>query len=178
MKQIEFISVSVQPQFRVIELPYKPFQQGGAQLSLTILLPNEDVSIETVANALGAEKWYQIMSQLKPQLLELFLPKFRLESKLDLSEALQKVGIRSAFNSSGQFTGINEKNIFLSKVIQKAIIHIDENGSDTWTARQVFKPAIEEGLTPQSIKINRPFIFVIQEMTTRLIISIGKIEQP
>jgi len=178
MKRVGSYSILIQPQFVIIEIPYKPLRKGGAQFSLTLFLPNEDVDIQQVENQLNINQWYQWMQEIKPQQVELFLPKFRVEERSNLTELLQRVGIRKAFTSQADFSGIDEKKISLSKVVQRAIIHVDESGSDGWVSRIPPSLPLKEEKTPYPVKVNRPFIFLLQEVTTHLIISIGKVELP
>jgi|GEM_PF-6909058 len=178
MKQIAAHSILTDSRFVIIEIPFKPFQEGGAQLSFTILLPNEGVNLNAIENELMPEQWYRWMGELKPQLVELFLPKLILDDKRELSDVMEKIGIRLAFNGSADFSAINEEKIFLNKIVQKVVGKIDESGSDAFISRSTKSQEAKEGAKPYIINVNRPFFFVIQEMTTRLILAIGKVEKP
>ncbi len=178
MQRTDMYAISKQEDFIVLNIPFKPFQEGGAQLGLTLLLPNENVDLKKVDNLLTIENWYQWIAELKPQFIELFLPKVRLETKSDLADTLKKMGIKSAFDVSADFSGISEQKIHLNKFIDKALLNIGEGGSDVMALRIISSVEKQEELSAESIKFNRPFLFIVQEMTTHLIISIGKIEQP
>lgn len=178
MKQIGNQSVFTDPRFTVIEIPFKPLVEGGAQLSLTIVIPNGTIQLNNLEKELTTDNWYAWMNQLKPRLVELFLPKLRLEDKLELSREMQKLGVDKTFDSSADFSGIDTEKVHLSKIIQKVIANINENGSEISFSKNIPSSSTTETENSLTISVNQPFFFVIQEMTTRLILSIGKIEQP
>ena len=67
-----------------------------------ILLPDKN-DIEGLVNKLQATAWSDILSNLK-QGVEVIvrLPKFSIENKYDLSEALVSLGVEKAFQEGGK----------------------------------------------------------------------------
>ena len=67
--------------------------------------------------------------------MQLELPKFKMEHKLDLSATLQTMGVKEAFASKANFSKMNGHNdLFISAVIHKAFIEV--SGSFMQTERR------------------------------------------
>ena len=174
MKRKDYYLLSQQPKFTLIELPYRSLEEGKAQMSLTLLLPAEGVSLEQVKKELTIDNWYFWMNTLKPQLIDLFLPKFRVEDRFDLSNGLKEMGMSNPFLPTANFSIASKKPLALSKVIQRAIFHVNEGEGSRLPLSKIFSQQEEAA----SFIFNKPFIFILQERTTRLILGIGKLEQP
>ncbi len=174
MRRKDYYLLSQQPKFTLIELPYRSLEEGKAQMSLTLLLPAEGVSLEQVKKELTIDNWYFWMNTLKPQLIDLFLPKFRVEDRFDLSNGLKEMGMSNPFLPTANFSIASKKPLALSKVIQRAIFHVNEGEGSRLPLSKIFSQQEEAA----SFIFNKPFIFILQERTTRLILGIGKLEQP
>merc|ERR1711974_492541 len=63
--------------------------------------------------------------------VNVYIPKFKLESKLDLVEPMQKVGVTDMFSNKADFSGmISKANIHVSVIKQKAFIEVNEEGTE------------------------------------------------
>ena len=94
----------------------------------------------------------------------LSLPKFELEFSSQLKEALQKLGMKEAFiPDKADLTGIRRKGeIYISKVIQKTYLKIDETGAE---AAGVTAGVIKKRTGKHNNKImvvNRPFLMILK----------------
>ena len=109
------------------------------------------------------------------------MPKFKIEYKTTLNEVLTALGIGIAFGDEADLSRLFEDqlDLFISRVLHKAIIEVDEKGSEAAAAT-----AVEVSLTsvdpdkPTSIVINRPFIFLIREKHTDHILFAGQLMNP
>ena len=82
-----------------------------------------------------------------------------------------------AFTGAADFSGIfGTRNIFISDVIHKAFISVDEKGTEAAAATAVI---FERNSNPTPTFIaNRPFLFVIRDRLTGVIIFMGRILDP
>ncbi len=111
---------------QVLELPY-----AGDDLSLVVLLPTRQDGIESLGKQLSADRLAELLARLQPQLVDVHLPKFRLESQFQLSQALAALGMSDAFSSSADFSGISrDADLQLSDVIHKTEIELNEEGTE------------------------------------------------
>ncbi len=116
--------------------------------------------------------------------VDLSLPKFGIETKNDLSSALERLGMRQAFDgATADFTGIRPaRDIYISAVIHQANIDVDENGCEAAAATAIgFDTGGCTGAAPArtyTVKLDRPFLFVVRDLQTGAILFMGRIIDP
>lgn len=160
--------------FTTLDLPY-----GKGNYSMTILLPAIDKSIPDVLSVLTEETWSGAIKNLSKMKRELYMPKFKLEYKINLNETLKALGMGIAFEPFGAnfkklYDGIG--NAYISNVEHKTFVEVNEEGTEAAAVTSV-----EIGVTSirdDIIRLDRPFIFVIREKNSGCILFIGKLEDP
>lgn len=182
--------------FEAVTLPYVP---GGFQF--VVVLPKKNVPVDEVASRLSAE----ILLRFRPeeirgrnydhrQQVDLHLPRFRIEcGETDLTFPLKQLGLKTAFDDpklSAHFEGIwtptSEINGYaaLSKVIQGTFISVDENGTEAAAATEatiVLSPFGVDRTPPPKpvvVRVNRPFLFLLQHCETGACLFIGRVDDP
>ena len=107
-----------------------------------------------------------------------YIPKFKFEKTIELSELLIKMGASDMFNIKANFSGMTDRNdLYISKVIHKAIIDVNEVGTEAAAASAsviVTRSAMFDDEFPIDFICNRPFIFIIHEKLNHTILFIGK----
>lgn len=163
---------------QILEMPY-----SGEELSMLILLPKDD-NLEALENSLSAKELSKWKKDLEEKRVEVFIPKFKFETKYFMAEALKEMGMPTAFKWSGaDFSGMDgTKNLFISEVIHQAFIEVNEEGTEAAAATAV---VMDLGAAPDSkppeipiFRADHPFLFLIQEKATGNILFIGKIINP
>jgi serpin B len=104
--------------------------------------------------------------------ISIWLPKFKIEYKKLLNEALEALGMGPAFTLGG-FDGI-APGIGISRVIHQTFIEVDEKGTEAAAATAV---EMNTGITPNFIA-TQPFFFVIRDDRTGTILFMGKVADP
>jgi serine protease inhibitor len=108
--------------------------------------------------------------------MEVYLPQFKLESSLELSQQLKESGMPTAFSAAADFSKLGPGSLAISQVLHKTYIDVNEEGTE---AAAVTAVVITRTSFPvNEIRFNRPFIFVIAEKTTGSIIFLGKLTNP
>jgi serpin B len=162
--------------FRAVELPYV-----GWQLSMLILLPDEG-QFDGVESRLNAGLLAGAVDGLQGRQAFLTMPKFKFEWSAELSDGLQALGMRDAFDpSSADFSGMDgERDLYISKILHKAFIAVDEAGTEAAAATVVIVGAMAapEPVEPLEIKIDRPFFFLIRDNPTGTILFLGRVMNP
>lgn len=97
-------------------------------------------------------------------------------------DTLRKMGISNAFRKGvADFSGMDgTKNLYISEVIHKAFVEIDEKGTEAAAATATFVGWGSVG-SPEKIPVFRadhPFIFIIQQKETGNILFMGRINNP
>ncbi|XP_061726107.1 alaserpin-like isoform X9 [Cydia pomonella] len=110
-----------------LQMDYK-----GRQASMVIVLPDEIEGLGAVLQQLAAG--HDLMAELtdmKSTLLDVMVPKFKIETEIDLTQLLPEMGIKLIFddrNSNINMLTSNEP-LYVSKAVQKALIEVDEAGT-------------------------------------------------
>ena len=116
----------------------------------------------------------------RESLVELMIPKFKIESKINLKNILSNLGMEEMFQPSiTGLKGISDEVLFVSDVIQKAFIEVDETGTEAAAATAV----IVVKRTGFFRKIDRfvadhPFLFFIRDLQTNLVLFQGRVTKP
>lgn len=160
--------------FQVIELPYL-----SGNVSMFVFIPDAGKFSEFEA-AFTLNRYQKLLDTIRPQAMSLRLPKFHLESSLDLNPALQTLGVTDAFDpAAADFSGIDgSRKLFISSSLQVATIAVDEAGNGAAAATLPATPSGSESTNPIQLAIDHPFYFVIQDRPTSAILFIGRIVQP
>ncbi len=108
------------------------------------------------------------------------LPKFKFQDKLELNKVLQSLGIGIAFSGNADFTGMVESNALIDRVLQESYIGVDEKGVEA--AAYTMVAAVEGCAEPEELPkidfhLTRPFLFVI-EAYDGTILFVGTVTEP
>ncbi len=159
--------------YQMVELPYV-----GGEMVMTILVP-EAGNFEAFEAGLDAAKLDQILAARTYTQVNLGLPKFTFESSLGLSDVLSALGMPTAFTDQADFSGMDgNKDLYISNVVHKAFIAVDEEGTEAAAATAVMMGVTSMPLEPVSLTIDRPFIFLIRDDTTGTILFAGRVTDP
>ncbi|XP_076671472.1 serine protease inhibitor 3/4 isoform X3 [Andrena cerasifolii] len=140
---------------KFVEIPYQ-----GNELSMVIILPNEINGLPMVEKKLQGMSIADILKQGYEREVQLQLPKFKIEKKIDLNSVLEKMGLTDMFTAHANFSGIADNKLAVSKVVQKAFIEVNEEGSEAAavTGAIMMKLSLEY---PLEFAVTRPFFYNI-----------------
>ena len=159
--------------FSSIRLPY-----GEEKIAMYIVLPDEGINLDSVIESLDVERWNQIMKSLCKREVSVVMPKFKMEYGIKLlNDALTNLGMGIAFSGSADFSGISP-DIFISRVLHKAVIEVNEKGSEAAAVTVVEMAETAMQIDIVEFIVNRAFIFVIADDRTDSILFMGKVVNP
>jgi len=102
------------------------------------------------------------------------IPRFKMEYGIKkLNDSLSALGMAEAFSDTADFSGIR-KGIFISRVLHKAVIEVNEEGSEA-AGVTVVEMQESAAIEPISFTADRPFVFVIEEKDLGTILFMGKV---
>ncbi len=158
--------------FRAVDLPY-----GSNAYSMTVVLPNEGRSVQTVAASLQSSSWTEWMTRFRDAEVDLHLPRLKLAWERGLIPDLESLGMRAAFVPGGaDFTRLSPagRDLYISVVKQKTYVDVNEEGTE---AAAVTNVGISLVSMPVRIpfRVDRPFILVLRERLSGTILFMGKI---
>ena len=167
--------------YKVLVLPY-----ANGKFNMYVLLPDEN-DIEGLIEKLKTTSWSNILSNLK-QDAEVYvkLPKFNIENKYYLNDALNALGVTKAFDEdSAEFDGMFEYKdgyiYWINNVIQKSRIAVSEWGTEAGSVTVVeMNGPTDAGPGPKQVYFyaDHPFVFIIGEETSGTILFEGVVMQP
>ncbi|XP_053565002.1 serpin I2 [Bombina bombina] len=158
--------------YKVLELPYK-----DEMFSLILTLPSENVDVEELEKMISAPLIKSWISDMSEETVELSLPRFKVEDKIDLKKLLFHLNITEIFNQNCDLSGITDShNIYISKVVQKISIEINEEGSEAAAASGMQAAAMS--MTHHSFIADHPFLFFIRHNQSGSILFMGKVTNP
>lgn len=160
---------------KFVELPYK-----GDELSMVIILPNKVDGLEALENKIREVNLKEILAVRHVRDVVLRLPKFKINSEILLNGALAKIGMGDMFTDEANFTGITDKPVKVSKVLQKAYIEVNEEGTEAAAVTGLFIVVASASVVtpPLTFYVDRPFVFAILHKDISAPLFIGKITDP
>merc|ERR1712142_1264073 len=160
----------------MVELPYK-----GNKVTMQVLLPDNKDGLEEVEEKLKTVNINDLFEKEKQQKdLDIQLPKFKLESTFELKEALTTLGVGDMFSeSAADFSGITTVNkLFVSFIVQKAFIEVDEKGSEAAAASAVGFSFESATPPPEPFVADHPFIFFLRHKESGMLLFQGRVTNP
>ena len=161
-------------EFQAVDLPY-----GNGQFSMTLFLPKNPNELNTLIETMGVTQWETLLGLFSTRTGTLHMPKFKLVYEIELTDVLTALGMGIAFDTAyANFTRINPAgNLFISKVLHKSYVEVDEEGTEAAavTSVEISFTSINENFT---MRLDRPFFFVIRENHSDTILFMGKINEP
>lgn len=157
-----------------IDLPYE-----GNDLSMIVILPSGDA--EKLGEELSVDTIHKLRSQMRSREVDVTLPRFKLEARYGLGPILSEMGMPDAFSEMrADFSGMTgSPNLYISAVIHKARIEVNEEGSEAAAATAVIMiPKSMEVDMKETFRADRPFIFMIVHKTTGSILFMGRMSDP
>lgn len=112
--------------------------------------------------------------------VDLYLPKFKMEERYDLRDNLIGMGMRSAFSSNADFSGMSEKDkLMISKVFHKSFVAVDEKGTEAAAATAVIVELTSAHVSRVlEFKVDHPFFFFIRHNKSKSILFFGRFCSP
>jgi serpin B len=107
------------------------------------------------------------------------MPRFEFESAFSLNDLLAGMGMRTAFSGAADFSGMTGyPDLFISDVVHKAFVAVDEAGTEAAAATAVIMPTSAAPEPAVEVTIDRPFIFLIRDIQTGTILFVGRVVNP
>ena len=166
------------PECAALRLPYR-----YGSLEMLVLLPSPSNTLADVEARLGRPYLDRLAASPWRGEAVLALPKFDFGSEHDLKPILEPMGMGAAFDPArADFSGIAPQ-LYIGTAIQKANVTVDEAGTEA--AAATFAVMLEGCIgpmenvpPPRPFVADRPFLFIIRETRTGLILFLGRVCKP
>jgi serine protease inhibitor len=171
------------PEFQAVALPY-----GNGRIEMQLYLPivnptRSDIPLGRLVNLLSSDNWNTWQARFNTAQVNLKMPKFTLEYKIDLKKPLENMGMGIVMNpdkadlkklvdlsSSGD-------NVAVTVALQKTFIKVDEVGTEAAAVTVIggAPTATPIGIT---MTVDHPFFYVIRDTVTGSILFSGIVQSP
>lgn len=161
-------------EFRAVLLPYR-----GDRFGMLVLLPDQsgEDHVIKLEQHLTPQRLSNVIAQLRPTDINVWLPKFRFEQSISLRETLQQMGATDVFQESRASLDAlsSDKGIFLNEVLHQAVVEVDERGTE---AAAVTATVVNRDRFGRGFRANRPFLFIIRDSYTGVPLFWGRLIDP
>ena len=172
--------------YSAIKMPY-----GNGYWDMTVMLPEDGKTTDDIISQLSSRGFNDVEGfcgtmggVFKPYEVDLKLPRYETESDTKdvptgLTGLLQKMGINRIFDGSlAEIPNMANAHVYISMMRQKAKIKVNEEGSEAAaiTVAGITATYINEPVQyPKAVfHANRPFVYVIREASSGVILFVGK----
>ncbi|XP_030622594.1 neuroserpin [Chanos chanos] len=163
--------------YQVLEMPYE-----GEEMSMMIVLPRQEVPLATLEPIIKAPLLEDWANNVKRQKVEVYLPRFKVEQKIDLRESLKELGIKNIFTKDADLSAMTAemsegKDLFIGRAVQKAYLEVTEEGAEGAAGSGMIALTRTLVLYPQ-VMADHPFFFIIRNRKTGSILFMGRVMNP
>jgi serpin B len=159
--------------YETATLPY----QGGTT-SMVVIVPDAG-TFDAFESGLTFDGLEAILQPAATTVFIFQIPRFKIDTALALNDTLAKMGMPDAFmNGVADFSGIDgATDIFLTAVVHKAMIAVDEKGTEAAAATGVVG-GIAGVIRADTLTVDRPFLYAIRDDATGTILFLGRVLDP
>jgi len=153
-----------------LDMPY-----GNNAFCMSVILPNDGKTIDNVLNYLTTDSWNNTIKYSQTKVVEVYFPRFKTQNKFLLNDPLKNMGMNLAFTDNADFTNIANAPLKITRVLHDTYVEVTEEGTEAAAVT-----IVEVGITSvlnapiPVFRVNKPFLFVIREKSTGVILFIGK----
>lgn len=187
MHQEVFIRYQQNDTFSAVDIPY-----GNGLWCMTVMLPEKGKTTDDIINKLAADGWgstnySNTMGDARPYQIDLKLPRYETSSDTDdlpgsLIDMLKAMGINKVFTTEAELPNLCQErdDVYISMMRQKAKISVNEEGSEaaavTVAETRVTSalPSEPEVIPKANFHATRPFVYLIREKSSGVILFVGK----
>ncbi len=175
MSQKNKLPIYTGKDFDLVELPYG----NDYGFCMDVILPHRDKNLDECMRDFTLDSFEEaiyLKSNMPEKDVIIQMPKMKLECKYSLVEPLKAMGVTDAFSDKADFTGITDRDIYISEVLQSTYVNVDEEGTEA-AAATIVELTEWAGDCPQLFTMDRPFVYIIREKNTGAILFMGKVRK-
>ena len=161
---------------QIVSLPYHE-----SKLDMVLVLPNAQTNLNEFVSRITPDEWQKWTGQMSWGEGTVEMPRFRVEYGVDCTGALAVLGMGEAFGPRADFGAMSRSPLFISKVMHKTYMDVDEKGTEAAAAATMEMLAMSETFSvkkPFKITLDRPFLYAIRDRQTGALLFIGTLADP
>ena len=172
--------------YQAVELSYR-----DGDLTMLVVLPDREDGLADLEEKLSVRMLHDCVAGMTYRMVNLFLPRFEIRpDTMDLSAPIAALGMPLAFDRvRADFSGINgrrppdERAVFVSAILHKTFIEVNERGTEAAAATAVAVPPMASRFGGNRPKIpifraDHPFLFGLRDRTSGALLFLGRLADP
>ena len=170
MTLTERVGYAVRDGWQIVSLP------GLGGVEAVVLLPDGDLADAEAAltgSSLGA-----LLTAPEPTQVQLFLPKLKATTQVELTTALNELGVRTVFTRDADLGGISPDWLAVQAVLHEAVLKVDEQGFEGAAATAVMMRLMSLPPEPVVVTVDRPYLFVVRHRGTGVVYFVTRVTDP
>ncbi|XP_072019781.1 leukocyte elastase inhibitor-like [Amphiura filiformis] len=170
---------------KILRMMFKGIGHAN-KLEMMAVLPDSIKDLAKLETTLSPSLIQNWRSKTKMAKVRVTFPKFKLTQDFSLAEKLNGIGMSDLFSEeSADLRGVStDDELFVSDVIHKAFVEVNEDGCEAAAATAVTMR--EKGVAlfrrpkpePKIFKADHPFLFFIQSIESGAIVFMGRVKRP
>jgi serpin B len=160
---------------QAVWLPY-----DGKDIAMLIVVPGAQQPPGAMAELLKRRTLTDLVGALDQRrrmaAVHVRLPRFRAESKLELTDTLSEQGLKAALDAAANYNAINPAGNGPLHVVHRAVVEVGEAGTTAAAATAIVADR-SLAVTP-ALSADRPFAFAIVHALTQAILFAGYVADP
>ncbi len=151
----------------------KEYKNG--KYSFAAVLPNNN-DIDAYISGLDAGDISGLLSSAESTTVGVKMPKFESEFETELGDTLKSLGAERAFIATGELDAMgvyDGGDLYVSRVIHKTVIKVDEKGTKAAAVTAVEVYAESAVMYGYNVTLDRPFVYMIIDNEAGLPIFVG-----
>lgn len=164
---------------QVLEMPY-----AKGELSMLLLLPKEIDGLAELEKKLTKANLPGWTEGLQEQTVIVYLPRFKITSQWSLKDALEALGMTTAFDArKADFSRVSPgESLYISVAVHKAHVELNEEGTVAAAATAVVESKFDmssgKPREPPVFRADHPFSFLIRDNRSGAVLFLGRVMNP
>jgi serpin B len=161
----------------------------GGETEMVLFLPDARNGLPAFERSLDAAAFDGWLTKLddRQATVNVTLPKFKLETRMDLLPPLKALGLSIALSDASDFSGAKvvnatspnqeDWNLKIDNVLQQVFVEVEEKGTEAAAATAVGAILVVGKRMPirvEEFRADHPFLFVLRDRRTKAILFIGR----
>ena len=152
----------------------------NSYFGMMVCLPHKDVGMNACMGQLDAAVWKKLLESLEYKMVDVRLPKYKMNKQLMLTDVLIKLGTGNIFLSDDAFARMTPAILSLDAVFQTSTIFVNEKGTEAAAVTGGWASSNGEEQEEHPVteyKVDRPFFFCIYDRTIGTTLFMGAVNQ-
>jgi serpin B len=154
----------------------------GSDLAMLVLLPGQKGGLARLEKSLTTKQLAAWTGRLREQQVQVSFPRFKMDMGKDLNGPLTALGMGKAFGPGADFSGMagSPQGLAIGSVLHRAFAHGNEEGTEAAAATGVVMTlgAVRPRTPIPVFRADHPFVFVIYEVRSGLVVFLGRYAGP